>query len=176
LIESQHYPPQHNGVNVTKSRGIRTRRNPTDSNNLFDVLASRSELIGECLVYMTQSSAERPKVSYNGYMVRAYVAVYLRVHGEVKHNVLHTCNTPRCWNPMHLYDGTKSHNGLDMMEADPLRMSGARSPFAKYSTEYIEFLRNEVASGKTCYRVAQEQKIDRGYIWRVVNGETRKVS
>jgi hypothetical protein len=161
---------------VTISTGMRARRQPTTDANLFDVLASRSEQDGECLIYVEQPSDSRPKVSYNGKMVRAYVAVYQHIHGYVTDNVLHTCNHPRCWNPMHLYDGTKQHNSLDLMQVDPLRMSGILSPYAKYSTEYIAFIRREVASGKTCYKVAQEQKLDRSYVWRVVSGQTRKVS
>jgi hypothetical protein len=159
---------------VTASRGIRARRQPADSNNLFDVLASRSELIGECLVYMTQSSDERPKVSYNGYMVRAYVAVYLRVHGEVKHNVLHTCNTPRCWNPMHLYDGTKRDNALDSIaDGTHVTYKGEQHVHHRFTDKEIADMRVLFDAGMKIADIARVYDTDRGTVSRIVHMQSR---
>jgi hypothetical protein len=48
---------------------------------------------------------------------RVTVVVWTLEVGPPKHDVLHTCHNPMCFLFDHLYDGTESQNGLDMVRA-----------------------------------------------------------
>jgi len=50
-------------------------------------------------------------------MVYAHRISFVFHKGEPKNLVLHKCNKPSCVNPDHLYDGTRSQNGLDSVKA-----------------------------------------------------------
>jgi hypothetical protein len=159
---------------MTRSTGQRSRRQPATDENLFDVLASRSDLVGECLVYVAQPSDPRPRISYYGRMERAYVAVYMYVHGGVVHNVLHTCNNSRCWNPMHLYDGTKRHNALDAI-ADGVHVSYSdeRHGNARFSDDDVRAMRALYANGMRIAAIARMYDTDRGTMCKIVHMKSR---
>lgn len=162
---------------MTISTGMRARRQPATDKNLFDVLASRSELDGECLMYVEQTSDNRPKISYNGKMVRAYVAVYQHVHGHVTDNVLHTCNRSRCWNPMHLYDGTKVHNALDSIaDGTHVAPKGEQHGNHRFTDKEIVDMRKLFSIGMRIADIARAYDTDRGTMYHIVHMQARKVS
>lgn len=164
---------------MTKSTGQRCRRQATDDDNLFDVLASRSEDVGDCIVYMEQPSDDRPRVSYNGVMTRAYVAVYMHVHGGVPEGlgVLHSCNVSRCWNPMHLYAGTKVHNALDSIDAGThVAPTGENHGNHRFTAKEIADMRKLFSVGMKIAELARAYDTNRGTMSHIVHMQTRKVS
>lgn len=65
--------------------------------------------------------------SVNGKTYNAHRVSYVIHTGRIpKHNVLHTCDTRRCVNPNHLWDGTQLENVRDMIEKGRADMSGLR--------------------------------------------------
>jgi hypothetical protein len=57
------------------------------------------------------------RFNVNGRLTQAHRFSYELVHGPIESNkihVLHTCDTPNCVNPGHLFTGTHSDNMRDM--------------------------------------------------------------
>jgi hypothetical protein len=50
--------------------------------------------------------------------------------------VLHTCDTPRCWNPDHLYEGTGADNNRDCRERGRMAM-GLNHPHGILTDEEV---------------------------------------
>jgi hypothetical protein len=81
---------------------------------LWKRLEENSQRIGKCLVW-------KGKKNNWGYGLIKFCGKYRSVHrlvftlkvGPPKDNVLHTCDTPECWEIDHLFDGTTQENVHD---------------------------------------------------------------
>ncbi len=115
-------------------------------------------------------------------MVYAHRVAYFLARGEDPVGpdtaILHTCDTPGCCNPKHLYVG--SH--LDNMRDCKSRMRhryGERNEFAKLTEVDVAFIRASFTGvpGKKnnptgCYGLAKKFRVSYQTISRVVNGHT----
>ena len=54
---------------------------------------------------------------HQGKVLRAHIVAYKIWKGEPTGIVCHSCNEPACFNPEHLYDGTKKTNYEDAVKA-----------------------------------------------------------
>lgn len=56
------------------------------------------------------------RIRHDGDKRRVHVVAYKLMKGPlpVGHHVLHHCDTPACWEPTHLWDGTQAQNLADM--------------------------------------------------------------
>lgn len=83
--------------------------------------------------------------------------------------VLHTCDTPPCVRPDHLYEGTQSQNILDAVARGrhPRNRGGA-----KLNWEDAMIIRERVASGERRGAIAQEYGVCRDTIEKLVMGQT----
>lgn len=92
-------------------------------------------------------------VSVNRKMLRAHRVALARSGVDVPKGafVCHTCDTPRCVNPSHLYVGSSQQNVDDAVARDR-HMRGTRSPHAKLTDEDVIAIRqasgthNEIAA------------------------------
>lgn len=81
---------------------------------------------GDCLLWTGATSRDGyGKAWYEGKGVRAHRLAYFAAHGEWASGLtLHTCDTPICCEPTHLYDGTAADNQRDRSERDRHGRSG----------------------------------------------------
>ena len=92
---------------------------------------------------------------------------YEAMHGMVVPglNVLHRCDTPRCWEPEHLWLGTQRENVRDMRVkgrgSDPPRHGhgprGERHPKAKLTEHDVREIRTLYATGDWTHRMLADR-------------------
>lgn len=76
--------------------------------------------------------------TYSVYRI-AYIA-YTGKSIPKKHVIMHTCDTPACWNPRHLRLGTPKDNSQDMVKKDR-QEKGANRYNAKLTDEKVRELK-----------------------------------
>lgn len=84
--------------------------------------------------------------------------------------VMHSCDTPLCCNPVHLSLGSHAANVRDASRKGHL--SCARPSSQKLTPEQVQFIRDEVARGPrgTAARLAEQFDVTPGCISQIVNG------
>jgi hypothetical protein len=97
---------------------------------------------------------------------------YEWAHGPIPDGLLvcHTCDTPRCVNPRHLWLGTHAENAADM-DAKGRRnhrpMQGEAHPRARLSQKDIDEIRRRAATGENQGVIARDFGINRSYVSRL---------
>lgn len=92
--------------------------------NVFDRFMSKVEVqpgLNGCWLWLSKSSDPsyrggftlKPKVTMSA--TRASYHLFKCAYLPDNRGVLHTCDTPRCVNPGHLWLGTSSDNAIDMV-------------------------------------------------------------
>lgn len=77
-------------------------------------LNSTFDAVTECYLFHGRTAGDGyGTVSYQGKSVYIHRLVYKYVFGEDPEIVRHSCDTPNCWNPDHLNDGTHADNVYD---------------------------------------------------------------
>lgn len=89
--------------------------------------------------------------------------------------VCHSCDTPRCVNPAHLWLGTKGDNNADANAKG--RSSGGSSPgemnpVARLTASIVRVIRKRVAAGEQHTAIARELGVCKQTIGNVVSGKT----
>lgn len=103
-----------------------SRRCRADSEKipLLDRLWAHSEIESECWVWHGSRLTHRDgyltygQIRIDGATSLVHVVSWLHHRGPIPegHGVLHTCDNPPCWNPAHLFTGTKPDNMRDMAQ------------------------------------------------------------
>lgn len=90
-------------------------------------------------------------VRVDGKNKKVHRVIFERHNGSInaKTLVCHTCDTPSCVNPLHLYAGTNSDNQIDAA----IRQ---RAPCQKLSVRDVLEIRERRASGETATSLAKE--------------------
>lgn len=120
-------------------------------------LMSKTVVEDDCWIYTGQPNAERPSVRHDGRTRFVYQWSFLAEHGYVPtrtydgspSQINHTCDRERCWNPAHLYAGTKRQNVRDMFErglGENRRGSGHWK--TKLTEDDVRTIRAEYAAGR----------------------------
>jgi hypothetical protein len=100
---------------------------------------------------------------------RVTVVVWTLEVGPPKNDVLHKCHNPMCFLFDHLYDGTESQNGLDMVRAGRVK-----NQYDIPSYDVVSRVRSMYATGKHSQRaLAKMFGISQQAVWRYVNGMSR---
>lgn len=97
----------------------------------------------------------------------AHVMSYELANGDIPDDlwVLHTCDTPACVNPNHLYAGTSKDNVRDMHERkrwgrhDPDANRGHRNPVSRLTLEQALEVKRRIASGEPNTVIAADYDI-----------------
>ena len=85
--------------------------------------------------------------------------------------VCHTCDTPSCINPLHLYLGDAKTNGKDKKDRDRAAKGSKQGSCVLSKKEIIE-LRDKREKGWTYVELADWFEVSPSTIRKVVKGET----
>jgi hypothetical protein len=121
--------------------------------------------------------SEYGQTTVNG--VRWYVhrIAYTRAYGPIPDGmvVMHSCDTPLCYNPEHLSVGTQGDNLDDMRAKGRSNQAiGSRLAHTKVTEQDVRDMRLAHAAGETVASIARRYRQNPGATWRMVKGETWK--
>jgi len=100
---------------------------------------------------------------------RAHRVAYKLTNGPIPKGLLvcHSCDTPQCCNPAHLFVGTVAQNMAD-------KIRKGRSGRSKLHPSMIEVIRSRRRAGESYESLATDYGVKPGSIWRVCAGRTWK--
>jgi hypothetical protein len=111
------------------------------------------------------------RIRYEGRTRRLHRVTYALFKGAIPsgHLVCHSCDTPPCFNPKHLWTGTVADNDKDRDRKG--RASGGRNfnPRAKLNPDSVRQLRQDHRNGMTIVALAAKYGIRRYNAWRAVH-------
>lgn len=115
-----------------------------------------------------------PQIWYKGTTYQIHRLSYLLHVGDLKGlQVLHTCDNKRCSNPKHLYLGTHQDNMQDLAERNP-NSSGEKHYLATITSEQIKDIIWKSNCGYSASMIAEEYKVTRSCIHKILQGKNRK--
>ena len=111
---------------------------------------------------------------YEGKNDSAHVVAFILTYGYRPPVVMHTCDTPKCCNPVHLQAGTTSLNALDAVQKGQwARQDGVHNGNAKFTEDQILQMRN-LYPMKTYQAIANLFGCSLSVAWNIVKGNTYK--
>ena len=105
-----------------------------------------------------------------------------------EHEVCHHCDNPPCFNPDHLFSGTRLDNERDKVakgrqasgdrngsRLHPERLARGESiPWHRLTDDEVRAMRAEHAAGATTVAIGERHGVSQAPAWNVVNGKTWK--
>lgn len=109
-------------------------------------------------------------LSCNNKLYYVHRLSYRLFHGEIPQgmHVCHKCDTPKCFNPDHLFLGTPKDNIMDMVT------KGRHVSVVKLTNEQVQMLRSDRESGNSVRVLCETYGISRAHCQRIINRERRK--
>jgi hypothetical protein len=111
---------------------------------------------------------------HGGRPLLAHRVAYELAHGSIPDGlfVCHSCDTPRCVNPDHLWLGTNADNAADMARKNRSNQ-GERCPSAKLTAERVTEIRRRWAEGGVQQKaLAAEYGVSRGVVSEILSGKS----
>jgi len=101
------------------------------------------------------------------------VAWRLWVGGTEGFCVLHACDCPACFNPEHLFLGTREDNNRDRdLKGRHVALKGSANPNAKLTEQQVCEVRRDFARGLSQKVIAAKHGVSRPNISRIVTRKT----
>jgi len=142
---------------------------------LRDRLLAECKFLNGCLIWT--GATERFDYGVFNFRGQRYVThriAYELFNGyRTDKNVLHSCDVPRCFHPLHLREGTQAENMRDMAKRGR-STRGSKNPRAKLTEDRVIEIRQVLATGKTCREVGEQFNISRNAISAIRNGYSWK--
>lgn len=107
----------------------------------------------------------------------AHRASYMVFIGKIPEgmHICHKCDNRKCFNPDHLFAGTRDENMADMIRKGRQRsLSGTESPNAKLTTKQIEEIRDRYIPYVNTAELAKEFGITKQYVGQLARKEWRR--
>jgi hypothetical protein len=89
--------------------------------------------------WVKPTNKDRVKIGWNGKQALLYRVIFELIHGPIPRGwqVCHSCDNPKCYNPIHLWVGTATDNMEDMYIK--VRAGIGKRP-KKYNTSWMKTL------------------------------------
>jgi hypothetical protein len=128
-----------------------------------------------CWLYKKSSSGIYSKLRWNLKWYLAHRISYEAFVGIIpnKKLVCHSCDTPKCINPSHLFLGTQADNVRDAFEKNR-KPVGEKNHFSRFTDGQIEEMRLLKSQGFTYLRLVKIFNCSMSTIVGVVKNHTRK--
>lgn len=145
---------------------------PTLSESDLTRFWSKVDKSGECWLWMAYLNWDGYGQSYiDRIPFKAHRISYAIANGDPGElNVNHTCDTPACVNPAHLWAGTQQE-GMDDKVAKDRQDKGETHGSAKLTEEQV---REILASDESQYTLANRYGVAHNTIWSIKCGRTWK--
>lgn len=96
---------------------------------------------------------------------------YFLAYGVTNLQVLHRCDTPRCVNPAHLFEGTQKVNRVDCKQKDRTAKGTEHGKHVYTEDEVLEAVRLYYSGHRIC-DIASRLRMTQGAVWNIVNGKS----
>lgn len=97
---------------------------------------------------------------------------YLLSNGApAKQNVLHKCDEPRCWAPLHLWEGSQQENVADAIAKGRMNKVGEHNPIAKLKATDVIKIRELLAEGLSQRKIARLYSVTQSAIGDISTGK-----
>jgi hypothetical protein len=147
---------------------------PTDRGSLEERFTGKVLAAPDGCWYWTghRNTAGYGMIWRDGKAVRAHRVAFELFNGPVSADevVCHTCDTPICVNPKHLFTGTRLENNRDAATKGRIR-SGDRHHATRLTEDDIRVIR---ASSERVGTLAERHGVHQSHISKVRNGQRRK--
>lgn len=118
------------------------------------------------------------QVRYNGPHQQVHRVAWELMVGEIPDGlcVLHKCDNRKCYNPTHLFLGTKKDNAVDKVNKNR-QLKGPDIYGAKLNYDIVAEIRSKYIPYKyTTYRLAKEYGVGQVQIYRIVKNKEWKTN
>jgi hypothetical protein len=124
----------------------------------------------DCWIWTAATTSGYGRLWSKGRMVYAHRLAYEMSVGEIPDGleVCHSCDTPLCVNPAHLWLGTHRENMQDMGRKG--RMTSRRRIL---SDDNVRDIRQRHQAGETARELADAFGVHRVTVYNIVNGQSR---
>lgn len=133
---------------------------------------------GGCLLWQGRKNAKGYGwIALRGKSMHTHRAAWIISRGEIPSGrwVLHTCDTPSCVEPSHLYLGTPADNNADCVRRGRHRtIRGEKSPHAKLNDVAVRVIRYLVKHGRTRSEIARAYGMSLSVIADAASGKRWK--
>lgn len=135
-----------------------------------------SPLPDACMIWpFGKSNRQYGYLKVDGRQVSCHRVAFELIHGyRPPDNGCHICDTPPCFNPRHIFEGTQLDNKRDCV-AKGRSARGERHARAKLTAAIAQQIREEYVCGSSTHgmgALARKYGVSSGAIWFVVNGVT----
>lgn len=142
---------------------------------ILDRLLEKREIAGECWLWTGATNNKGyGQIHRSGETALVHRVAYELLKGETPPadmNVLHSCDTPRCFNPEHLRIGTQAENILDIKRSGKKTgAAGSAHGKAKLSLAQVEYIRSLPNRPGLTKELAARFGMSRRSIWVIRSG------
>lgn len=151
----------------------------TTKKDFMERLIEKTVYENECWLYtgapgrVEEYDAPRIWDDYDGKQHPIAVVAYRKLVGPIKRHmcILHTCDHARCWNPLHLYQGTKQQNTNDMIRRGRhVSPRGEASGMAVLTTNQVIDIKIRLKRGGSTTVIARKLGIKRKTVDAIKHG------
>lgn len=126
-----------------------------------------------CILYTGQNNGNYGQIEYKRKTYLVHRVAYYLAKGDIPKGyiICHSCDTPLCINPDHLWAGTYADNVNDMIAKHRQRYKQLK----KIDDNQLRIISIEILSGAKQKEIAKKYGVSQSYVSLIKNGKRRKL-